>query len=238
MFSDNPLTRFRELGRSTHRSAAPRAAAPSELLDQSSHFTIVDGKEVAADHCPVLRSHWLWAALALLGVLLFAAGTAGAADAASNKEDQIKAAFVYNFTKFVEWPAASFPEKDAPIVMGVFGKNPFGQELHEAIKDRKVNGRALALRTIHRLEDIRAVHLLFIPAAADAQLAEVTEKLKGASVLTVGESDAFANAGGMIRFVLEGDKVRFEINMDSAEQAGLKISAQLQKLARAVRRKS
>ena len=154
------------------------------------------------------------------------------------KESQIKAAFIYNFTKFVEWPAARFSEPDSPIMIGVFGKSPVALQLPEAIKDRKVNGRGIVFKPIERIADAKSVHLLFVSAAADDQVIEVLNSMKGSSVLTIGESEAFAKAGGMINFVREGDKVRFEINADSAEQADLKISAQLQKLAKSVRRKS
>jgi hypothetical protein len=160
------------------------------------------------------------------------------ADSTSAKEYQVKAAFLYNFTKFVEWPPKRFPASDSPIVIGVLGKNPFGTELENAIKDRKVNGRSFAFKTIVAPEEAKAVHLLFIPASEDHRVREILKQLEEANVLTVGESAAFANAGGMINFLVEGDKARFEINIDAAEQAGLNISAQLQKLAKVVRRKS
>jgi len=161
-----------------------------------------------------------------------------AEEPAEPKESQIKAAFVFNFTKFVEWPAARFAAADSPIIIGVFGKSPVAQQLPDAIKDRKVNGRGIVFKPIEKIEDTKSVHLLFVPASADSEVVELLKVMKGTSVLTIGESEVFAKAGGMINFVREGDKVRFEINTDSAEQAGLKISAQLQKLAKSVRRKS
>ena len=177
----------------------------------------------------------LW--LALLG-LLVALGLARAAEAVASKEYQIKAAFVYNFAKFVDWPASAFPKSDSPIVFAVLGSDAFALELEKALKDRKINGRDLVAKRISNLEGAAGAHVLFVSSSQDGHLAELQAILKGHSVLTVGESPAFAAAGGMINFVMEGDKVRFEINIDEVEAAGLKISAQLQKLAKAIRKKS
>jgi len=176
--------------------------------------------------------------LATLGLLLAGSERSRAAETSVPKEYQIKAAFLYNFTKFVEWPDSAFADPNKPIVIGVLGPNPFGGELAKAIEGRKVNGRDLVLQTIQKVDDLKAVHVLFIGSEEDRKLAEHLAALKGNPVLTVGETEIFAKRGGIITFSLEGDKVRFEINMESAEQGGLKISAQLQKLAKSVRRKS
>jgi hypothetical protein len=178
------------------------------------------------------------AVLLILAAVLagFDAGTA--ADLPATKEYQIKAAFLYNFAKFVEWPASAHQDAASPLIIGVFGKNPFGSELEKAVKDRKINGREILVKAIETADAARTVHLLFAGAGEDARLDSLREALKGSCVLMVGESDAFARQGGIIRFSLDADKVRFEINMDAAEQAGLKISAQLQKLAKAIKRQS
>ncbi len=153
-------------------------------------------------------------------------------------EHQVKAAFLYNFTRFLEWPAQRFAGDGAPIVIGVFGKNPFGAELQEIARNHKVNGRDVVMKEIATVEEAGTVHVLFFSAAEDGHVVETLAALKGASVLTVGESEKFSAAGGMITFVREADKVRFEINADSAEQAGLKISAQLLKLAKSVHKQA
>ena len=184
--------------------------------------------------CGPLRK--LVTGLMLLRLLLLAGTGAAGAEGPGIKEYQLKAAFLYNFTKFVEWPAASFPSSDAPIVIGVLGRNPFGPELESVIKDRKVNGRGLVIRMIEKASDAKLVQLLFVPSTEDGRLDDLAKELSQANVLTVGESAAFAKGGGMINFILEGDKVRFEINPGSAEKAGLKISAQLQKLAKNIRK--
>lgn len=175
--------------------------------------------------------------LALTGLLLLDNAATVKADSPVSKEYRLKAAFLYNFAKFVEWPAQA-ESASHPIVIGVWGSNPFGDALESAVRDRKVNGRAIVVNQVHTAAAARATHLLFVSAADDARFGELREALKGSAVLTVGESERFAQQGGMIFFTLHGDKLRFEINMHAADQAGLTISAQLQKLARAIRRKS
>ena len=120
----------------------------------------------------------------------------------------------------------------------MLGPNPFGDELAKAVEGRKVNGRDLIVQTAEKIDDVKGVHVLFISAPEDQKLAGHLAALKGKPVLIVGETELFGKNGGIINFTLEGDKVRFEINMETAGGAGLKISAQLQKLAKTVRRKS
>lgn len=172
------------------------------------------------------------AGLALLALLALA--TAAPA-AGISREYQLKAGFLYNFTKFVEWPEACFPP-GAPLVLGVLGRNPFGDELEKAVAGRTAGGRAIVVRGVAGLEDARKVHLLFAPAGETAGAAELLQALRGLPVLTVGEADTFRAAGGMILFTVSHDKLRFEINIAAAQRAGLKVSAQLQKLATAVRK--
>lgn len=152
------------------------------------------------------------------------------------KEYQIKAAFLYNIPKFVEWPVTSFASSSDPIIIGVFGNSPFGDQLEIIVKDRKINGRGIVVKHLFNVEDVKMTHLLFISATDDKRFAAIKAVIQNSPVLTVGESTVFADAGGAINFVLINDKVRFEINTAAAELAGLKISAQLQKLATTIRR--
>lgn len=174
-------------------------------------------------------------ALALAFALL-CAEPATSGESGIPKEYQLKAAFLFNFAKFVEWPAQRFHDASTPLVIGVFGINPFASELESAVTGRQVNGRTLVVKRVAMAEDAKTTHLLFVPAAEDDRVREVLQALDGASVLTVGESEEFSEEGGMIRFLLEGDKLRFEINAGSAERAALQVSAQLQKLAKSVHR--
>ena len=174
----------------------------------------------------------------LAGCLCLASVAVQAAEGKVSKEYQVKAAFLYNFTKFVEWPPARFADKSSPIVIGLLGPNQIGDELVNIVAGRKANGRNLVVKEITSLAETGPVQVVFIGAGEDLALHELLPVLHAAGILTVGESPQFTAAGGMITFVLEADKVRFEINRDASEQAGLKISAQLLKLATAVHHKS
>lgn len=153
-----------------------------------------------------------------------------------SKEYQLKAAFLFNFTRFIEWPADRFTGEGSPIVIGVFGHNPFDVELENMVKGRTVNGRTLVVRSVATAEAARSVHLLFVPAGEENRLPLAA--WQGLAIVAVGESDAFAASGGTITFMTQGDKVRFNINLATAERDHVKISAQLLKLAAVVRRKS
>lgn len=179
---------------------------------------------------------WSCLYVALFGLLLLNGRAAVGAELPVSKEYRIKAAFLYNFTKFIEWPAKSFSGATDPIVIGVLGPAALGAELERIVQGRRVNGRAIVVKQVDAVAEVRSTHLLFVSAPEDARFAEVASAIEGSPVLTVGESSLFARAGGAISFVLEDDKVRFEINIASAERTGLHISAQLQKLATVVRR--
>lgn len=150
-----------------------------------------------------------------------------------SKEYQVKAAFLYNFAKFVEWPASSFENEGSPLVIGVFGENPFGSELENLVRGRKINGHPIFIKSVPSAAAVRNMHVLFISAAENERLGEFRTAVRNAGILTVGETDEFARRGGIIQFVPDGDKIRFEIRADQAASAGLKISSQLLKLGHA-----
>lgn len=183
------------------------------------------------------RCRWP-ALLTLLAVLSTVAQPAFSGNLSASREYQLKAAFLYNFTKFIEWPPQSFSGTSAPIVIGVLSDSPLGSELVQVVKDRNVNGRSIVVKRIETAAEARLTHLLFVGAGEGGRFVELEPAIRGSSIVTIGESPSFAQAGGTINFVLEDDKVRFEINMDSAEHAGLRISAQLQKLAKLILKRS
>jgi hypothetical protein len=158
------------------------------------------------------------------------------AHAQTSREDQIKAAFVYNFTKFIEWPSKSFTDANAAIVIGVLGDSPMAAVLVDVVRDRKVNGRPIIVRTIQGAADAASTHLLFVSATENSRWAQLQAAIETRPVVTVGESPSFTQTGGTIKFIVQDDKLHFVINMAAAERSGVKISAQLQKLAAAVER--
>ncbi len=152
-----------------------------------------------------------------------------------SKEHQVKAAFVFNFTKFVEWPPHRFSSSEAPIVIAVLGRDPFGDELENLARDHRVGGRRIAVQRFSSATEAKSAgavfHVLFVAAGEEAQFAALEEFLPRTGTLTVGESDRFAALGGMMNFVIVEGRVRFEINRAAVAASGLKLRAQLQKLA-------
>ena len=165
-------------------------------------------------------------------VVLFLSGTRAQSPTAG--EYQIKAAFLFNFAKFVEWPPSSFSDAAAPLRICVFGRDPFGDELLNITKDKTVNGRRLEVDQGVDLQVARTCHILFIASSEKAQLKRVFEILRGTDALTVGDTKGFIEQGGMINFVPENNRVQFEVNRKTAEQAGLKISSKLLSVAKLV----
>lgn len=155
----------------------------------------------------------------------------GRAQESPPSEYRLKAAFLFNFAKFVEWPPEAFAEKTSPFIIGVLGQNPFGNELEQTIRGKTVNDRSLQVKEFHSVTEATNCHILFISTSEKQRLPEIFKGLRGASVLTVGETDRFTEAGGMINFVAEGNKTRFQINDAAAKGAGLKISSKLLSLA-------
>ncbi len=167
----------------------------------------------------------------LLLVFAFAPGPKCLAQETSPTEYQIKAAFLYNFAKFVEWPPQAFADAQSPIVIGVLGKNVFDDNLEKIIHGKTVNSRPFLFKEFHAVEEATNCHILFISASQKEKLSKILEGLRGTSVLTVSETDQFIAAGGMINFVIEDKKIHFQINDEAAKKAGLKISSKLLSLA-------
>jgi hypothetical protein len=169
-----------------------------------------------------------------VGVLLLAGGLATppapARAESTPREYEIKAAFIYNFVKFVDWP--SLP--GSTITVGVLGSNPFGNAL-STINGKSVKGKTLVVKQVGSMQEAGACQVLFISPSEAGRLHSVLETLRTASVLTVGESRGFAREGGIINFTLQDDKIRFEINPTAAERARLSISSQLLRLAKIVK---
>jgi hypothetical protein len=151
------------------------------------------------------------------------------------EEYQVKAAFLYNFAKFVEWPAQAFKTSQDPIVVCVLGQNPFGNALEEVIRGKSIEGRAFALRQVADAEEASVCQILFISSSEGKHFRALYPNLKPAGILTVGETQGFATNGGVINFKLDGGHVHFEINVGAAEHAQLQISSKLLSLAQIVK---
>ena len=154
-------------------------------------------------------------------------GTQGAASVSEALEYQVKAAFLFNFLKFVEWPAAA---NDSPWVIGILGHDPFGGVLEDTVRGKIVNGRLVKVRRYAHAADVKDCNILFIGRGDYERLGTPIEP----GLLTVGESPGFLKSGGSINFYLEDNRVHFEIRAEVARAAGLHVSSQLLKLGRAL----
>jgi YfiR/HmsC-like len=147
-------------------------------------------------------------------------------------EYDVKAAFLLNFTKFIEWPAEAFASSAAQISICVLGEDSFGSTLDQIVSGEAVNGRKVTVQRIKRPPPPRTCQILFV-SKSEKEVAKTLSAL-GPGVLTVGERDTFIREGGMIAFVIEERRVRFDINQGAAEKAGLKLSSKLLSVARSV----
>lgn len=168
-----------------------------------------------------------------LSVLLGGVVTAGSGEPPPN-EYEVKAAFLYNFAKFVEWPADGHRGPPDGFVITILGDDPFGTIIDEALQGKTVDSRKVVVRRARRAEDVESSQILFICDSEGDELSRVLKRVEGAAILTVGEMDRFAERGGVIRFRMDKSRVRLEINPSAAERARLRISSELLKLARIV----
>ena len=152
----------------------------------------------------------------------------------AHSEYQVKAAYLFNFLKFVEWPEGAFPDPLAPIVIGIVGDDPFGDALPQVVVGKTVQGRDLVIRKYRVGEDLRASLILFISASEKKRLPQLLAGLHGSNVLTVADFEGFLEEGGMIQLFSENNRVRFAINVDAAVRAKLKLNSKLLSLARVV----
>lgn len=153
-------------------------------------------------------------------------------------EYQVKAAFLINFPKYVDWPAEAFAGTNSPVVLAVPGDTKVAEEIQKVIAGRTVNGREIVLKRLASGEESGVCHILFISAAEQQRSADVFAKLKDASVLTVGESDGFLESGGIINLVRRDQKIALEVNLTAAGNARIKISSKLLSVASVVKGKS
>jgi len=174
-----------------------------------------------------------------VGALLFFCAVSSAAwlpavHAESLAEYEIKAAFIYNFAKFVHWPAPAFERPQAPLNLCLIGKDQFGAAL-DTIDHKLAQGHELQVRRQVRLEDLKSCHILFVSESDRAKLAPIFLAIANANVLTISDLERFAEAGGIIGLYNVDNQVQFAINLDVARGASLQIDSQLLKLAKIVR---
>jgi hypothetical protein len=176
-----------------------------------------------------LRRMWVAATLALAAV----AATAVPANPQGATADEVKAAFLFNFVKFVEWPIDAAPS-NAALVVGVLGSDGIEESLRITVRGKAINGRPLAVKRLAGVDDVTNVHLLYVGMREKGRVGDLLRRVDGISVLTVSDADRFCQSGGVIGLLMEDNRVRFDVNLDAADRGRLKVSSKLLALARTV----
>jgi hypothetical protein len=152
-------------------------------------------------------------------------------------EYTVKAAYLFQFGRYVQWPRHAFADGEAPLVIGILGKDPFGRVFDEVARTKRIDGRPVVIQRFASMADYKPCHILFVAASVGpANTTAVIEKLKKSPVLLVGEEPKFAEQGGAINFFVDEDKVRIEVNVEATRREELKISSTLLSVAKIVGR--
>ena len=178
------------------------------------------------------RLAFLWGRWLAVMTALLLGGVLVACDARASEFDEyaIKAAYLYNFAKFVEWPPGAFADADAPLLICIAGANPFGDTL-TSLSGKSVDGHPVEVRPIATAAGLDKCHIVFIGRAERGRLKSLLAKLARLPILTVSDIGDFAREGGMIGLIEADQRIRFDINLTATRQANLKLSSQLLKLA-------
>jgi hypothetical protein len=170
-----------------------------------------------------------WLALLFWCVLVTSAEPPDPAGQAKYDEYEIKAAFLHRYPLFVEWPNGAFASPQAPVVIGVLGRDPFGPRLETVISNKIVRGRSFTFHRLDRVEEVASArcHILFISRSERERVTEILSRLRNTPILTVGDTPGFGAEGVMVNFFIRDRSVRFEINREAAAKAGLKLDSQL-----------
>lgn len=182
-----------------------------------------------------LISGSLWRrAVVLMAVAAYAAGITPATLAQNATTGEVKAAFLYNFARFTEWPADAFDDPAAAFVIGVAGDEVLRQTVEHLTRGKAISGRALRTRHVKETQDVPGVQILFIGGTSASRAAELVKEAGTRPILTVGDVERFCQKGGMIAFQIEQNRVRFEVQIDATESARLKVSSRVLTLAKAI----
>jgi hypothetical protein len=190
-------------------------------------------RDCGTAHAGAMRLHrWPCAMTLLATFVLLACPILDRAQGKATSEYQLKAAFLFNFAKFVDWPSGAFPSGKSPINLCVLGDDPFGDSLDDLIHGKTINNREIDIRRTRKFQELKNCQVVFISDSEANHLAEIFDGLRNSRALVVGESPEFAERGGGIQFYIENGRVRFSVNVDAIQRAQLTISAKLLSLAR------
>ena len=176
---------------------------------------------------PAIHRLRILGAACLLVTSAFSFG--GPTQSAPANEYQVKAAFLFNFAKFVSWPAQAFRDANTPLVIGVLGRDPFGSHLDDTVRGERINNRQLVVRRYHSAAEIDKCHVLFISRSESDRLDQIVAALQHRTLLIVTDAEG-GKRGVIIRFITEGNRIRFKIDAEAAKAANLTISSKLLRL--------
>lgn len=202
------------------------------LIQGDAWFPHTERPQRKRDCCALSQyARHCWKALLILGLVSLISEVAYAQ--AQPTEYQVKAAFIYNFAKFVEWPPSSFGSTTDPLRICVLGNNSLHADLQNIIAAKSIGSRPLQVRRVEMFE-IKGCHVLFVGLSESDRAQRALQAAQGASILTVGDMGGFLDLGGMINFIFDQNRIRFEVNLKAAQGARLQLSSKLLSLARSV----
>lgn len=181
------------------------------------------------------RRHVRWSRLLVILGCFWLLLSVRAEIAEEGREYRVKAGFLFNFAKYIEWPASVLPLTNSEIRIGVLAEDPAAPILQEVLKGKVANGRPIKVMLLKSLGELPDCHIFFLSRAERARVDEVLTRARGTTTVTVGEVDQFAHRGGIVNFIRQNDAFRFEVNLVGAERAGLKVSAYLAGMATVVK---
>ena len=182
-----------------------------------------------------IRRRWRRGAISLFGLMIFLLGNLTLDAETTMAEYQVKALFLLNFVKYVDWPAEAAPGATSPIVIGILGQDNFNDSLTNAAEGKSFNGRAVVIKRLSANDDLGGCAILFISASEKSRLDEILGKTGRLPILTVGEDESFLQKGGIINFTLKEDKIHLAINLKAAQKVNLQISSKLLSVADVVK---
>ena len=180
------------------------------------------------------EERWMAEGLMLTFALLLGGGAGLAGQTARAPEYQVKAVFLFNFAQFVDWPPEAVPDSQAPLIIGILGADPFDGLLDATVRGEHRGARPLEVRRYQRVEDVKACDILFVAAPQGDHPEEVLAGLKNRPILTVSDSDGFAERGGMVGFATDRNRIRLKVNLRATQAARLTVSSKLLRVAEIV----
>jgi hypothetical protein len=186
-----------------------------------------DGRPEVRMQSSVSGRAWIGIAFWCLAIAVFAAISPLARSQTASTENKLKAAYLFNFARYTEWPSAALPESDSPITIAILGDDPFGEILDKTVQGRLIDQHPVRVRRTRNLAEAASGHIVFVSPSESARMTDVLGVLNGKPVLTVGNDAQFLKAGGMIHFLIEQDAVRFNVDLDSVEKSGLRIRSRM-----------